>query len=111
MLPPVVNEGDFFPFKFWFNSSIQDGMYYRSELYYRLHTVDARLRARLYHYACKLSRQNAVVVTTSDNVYSLWLNLRSSSVTDISSDSRLLPLMDFFSEQPCPPHSQNGSTV
>jgi len=105
VLPPVVNEGDFFPFKFWFNSSIQDGMYYSSELYYRLHTVDARQRARLYHYACKLSRQNAVVVTASDSVCSLWLNLRSSSATDIPSDSRLLPLVDFFSEQPYSPHS------
>lgn len=99
MLPPVIHEGDFFPFKFWFNSSIQDGMYYRSELYYRLHTVDVGHRARLYHYACKLSRQSAVVVTTNDKACSLWLNLRSPSATAVSEDFPLLPLMDFFSEQ------------
>lgn len=87
MLPPVVNEGDFFPFKFWFNGSVQDGMYYRSELYYRLHTVDAEQRAGLYHYACKIPQDNAVVVTVTDKACSLWLNLRSSAATNLSGTS------------------------
>lgn len=103
MLPPVINEGDFFPFKFWFNSSIQDGMYYRSELYYRLHTVDVEQRAGLYLYACKLSQENTVVVTSTDKACSLWLNLRSSGATSFPNNSPLPPLADFFSKKIYPP--------
>lgn len=76
-LPPVILEGDFHPFKFWFKDSVQDGMNYRNELFYRLHTVELQKRAQLYHYACKLAQTDAVVVTASEKSYSIWVSLRS----------------------------------
>ncbi len=78
-LPPVVDEKQIFPFKFWFNNSVQAGMYYRSELFYRLHSADVAQRARLFQYACRLSQQDKVVVTLSENSCSVWVSLRSPS--------------------------------
>lgn len=93
MLPPVIDEGSSFPFKFWFKNSIQDGMYYRSELYYRLQTVDVQQRARLYHFACRIAQHEAVVVTTNQRSCSLWINLRSSLARD---DQAIAQLLDDF---------------
>ncbi|HIK55362.1 MAG TPA: hypothetical protein IGS37_09385 [Synechococcales cyanobacterium M55_K2018_004] len=83
MLPPVVDEGEIFPFKFWFNDSIQDGISYRSELYYRLRTVPYKQRARLYHFACKMAQRDRVLVTTSSTTCSLWMSLRSPSARSL----------------------------
>ncbi|HHP7244112.1 MAG TPA: hypothetical protein ACFE0H_05435 [Elainellaceae cyanobacterium] len=80
MLPPVIDEGIIFPFKFWFEQTIQDGMYYQNELFYRLHTVPAPLRARLYHYACKLAQQDTVIVSSSDSMCSVWVSLHSPNI-------------------------------
>lgn len=66
-------------------------MYYRNELFYRLHTVDIANRARLYHYACRLSQQSAVVVTASDERCSIWVSLRSPNVSTIDLDTRMPP--------------------
>ncbi|WP_205370370.1 MULTISPECIES: hypothetical protein [Thermoleptolyngbya] len=95
VLPPVIDEGNFFPFKFWFRDSIQDGMYYRSELYYRLQTVDAQQRSRLYHFACRLAQREAVVVTANQRSCSLWINLRSSLARD---DRAIAQLLDELAE-------------
>jgi hypothetical protein len=91
VLPPVVNEGSVFPFKFWFNHTVQDGMYYRNELFYRLHTVGIGTRAQLYHYACRLARRDNVVVTASERQCSIWVSLRSPSVTALTLRRQPLP--------------------
>ncbi|MBD1869793.1 hypothetical protein H6F88_28210 [Oculatella sp. FACHB-28] len=99
MLPPVLDEGAISPFKFWFNDKIQHGMYFRSELFYRLHTVGIEHRARLYHYACRLARHDAVIVTASDADCSVWVSLRSPSITALSLRSELFPpLIDVLQE-------------
>jgi len=79
VLPPVISERDIFPFKFWFDGHIQDGMYYRNELYYRLHTVGISQRSKLFHYACKLSRKTTLVLTTNLRECSIWVNLRGQT--------------------------------
>lgn len=95
MLPPVIDEGEFFPFKFWFQGSIQDGMYYRNELFYRLHTVDINHRARLYHYACRLSLRDEIVVTATDTTCSIWVSLRSPGASNLRpGDPFFPPLME-----------------
>lgn len=91
MLPPVVNEGDIFPFKFWFNNTVQDGMYHRNELFYRLHTVPLTSRAQLYHYACKLAQRDNVIVTAAPEQCSIWVSLRSPSVTALTLRRQPLP--------------------
>jgi hypothetical protein len=99
VLPPVIEEGNAFPFKFWFNNSIQDGMYYRNELFYRLHTIGLEHRARLYHYACKLAHHDTVIVTTTNDRCSIWVSLRSPSATALNMRNQPLPpFMDAFPE-------------
>lgn len=81
VLPPVIDEGKVFPFKFWFDDQVRDGMSYKNELYCRLGTVERVLRVQFYQYACKLSQQESVIVTTTGKTFSIWLSLRSSTVT------------------------------
>lgn len=91
MLPPVVDEGSFFPFKFWLKDKIHDGMYYRSELFYRLYTVDLAHRAKLYHHACKMSLQDDVVVTTTPQTCSIWISLRSPNASNLVPIDGMVP--------------------
>jgi hypothetical protein len=91
VLPPVIDENQTFPFKFWFEDTIQDGMYYQNELFYRLHTVDIKARARLYHYACKLAQKDFVVVTADHDRCSVWVSLRSPSVSALVLRQKPLP--------------------
>lgn len=100
VLPPVVNERDISPFKFWFNDNIQDGMYYRSELYYRRHAADIGHRAKIYHYACKLSHRMGVVVTTTSRQCSIWISLRAEKPKNLLSDRPLPSFEDFLLGQP-----------
>jgi hypothetical protein len=85
VLPLVLNEERIFSFKFWFNGSIQTGMHYRNELFCRLSTYNVQYRAQAYHLACKLARQNVLVVLTSANneTCSLWGSLRAPAVKDL----------------------------
>lgn len=91
VLPPLIDESSIFPFKFWFEHTIQDGMYYQNELFYRLHTVPTSIRARLYHYACKLARKDTVLVTNADSMCSIWVSLRSPSITATHLRNQELP--------------------
>ncbi|MDX2213208.1 MAG: hypothetical protein SFY66_07955 [Oculatellaceae cyanobacterium bins.114] len=91
MLPPVIDEEKLFPFKFWFNNSIQDGMFYRNELFYRLHSIDIRNRARLYHYACRIAQRDSVVVSATDVSCSIWVSLRSSHAQASTLHNHRLP--------------------
>jgi len=97
VLPQVVYEGDFFPFKFWLSGRIRDGMYYRNELYYRLHMVESQKRSRLYHYACKLSLTETVIVTTTPKNCSLWISLRSPKAIALNHQASVIPAI--------PPHT------
>jgi hypothetical protein len=91
VLPPVIEEGSAFPFKFWFDNGIQDGMYYRNDLFYRLYTVNLEHRARLYHHACRMAQSDLVVITATPKQCSIWVSLRSPSVTALSLRSQPLP--------------------
>ncbi|MGG6295957.1 hypothetical protein ACQ4M4_16330 [Leptolyngbya sp. AN02str] len=100
MLPLVIDEGSISPFKFWFEDSIQEGMYCRGELYYRLHSADLKLRARVYHYACKMAIRETVVVTATDMNCSIWVSLRSQSLKPIAQRYQPLPsFMEFISDR------------
>jgi len=91
VLPPVLEEGDYSTFKFWFENSIQDGMYYRNELFYRLHTAPSWSRARLFHYACRLAQHDHIVVTAAEETYSIWVSFRSPNLTASKLRKQLLP--------------------
>lgn len=78
-------------------------MYYRNELFYRLHTVDLGNRARLYHYACKLAQRDRVVVSASDHSCSIWMSLRSSEFNRITPGDRTFPA--YFESTPDDPSS------
>lgn len=81
MLPKVVTESQVQPFKFWFNDSLQDGVHYQDELYYRLRQTSITDRSRLYQLACKLVQHGAdVLLTATDEQCSLWANLRNQKV-------------------------------
>lgn len=109
VLPPVIDEGDISPFKFWFNNSIQDGMYYRHELYYRLHTADISKRAKVYHYACKMAQQSAIAVTASQQQCSIWVSLRGPGAKVISGYRLgLPPFRDFLADGHNSSESQAG---
>lgn len=85
MLPEIVNEAKIHSFKFWFSDRIQEGMNYRGELFYRLHTADASERAKVFQTACRLSQRGAsLVLTLSDEQCSLWGSLRSQSVAALA---------------------------
>ncbi|MBW4656172.1 MAG: hypothetical protein KME20_24495 [Kaiparowitsia implicata GSE-PSE-MK54-09C] len=100
MLPPVLDERDASPFKFWFDHSIQDGMYHRSELYYRLHSAGIALRARVYHYACKMVLHENVIVTIDAQSCSIWVSLRSETLKPIAARSTpLKSFQEFMAEQ------------
>lgn len=57
-------------------------MSYQNELFCRLQTFDIQQRAQVYHFACKLTRQNiALVITSSAKACSLWASLRDPLTT------------------------------
>jgi len=81
LLPKVVQEKQVQPFKFWFNDSLQDGVHFQNELYYRLRQMPGTERGPLYQVACKLAQNGAdVFLTVSDESCSLWANLRNQKV-------------------------------
>lgn len=78
---------------------MQDGMYYRNELFYRLYSIDLKHRARLYHYACKLAQKDVVVVTSTDVSCSIWISLRSASAIAQNPYEQKLPtFMEFLDD-------------
>lgn len=83
MLPPLLKEGDYRSFKFWFNHKVRDGIVYHNELFCRTHSVPVIDRSKLYREACKLAQNDEVIVTAANDRYSLWLSLRSSSLVHL----------------------------
>jgi hypothetical protein len=99
-----VHEGSFNPFKFWFNNSVQDGMYYQSELFCRLQSVPVRYRAQLYHYACRLAQKESIIVSAAPESYSIWIGLRSpDAIEHITGNCPLPAFLQFAHQQPMPP--------
>ncbi|HEY9643465.1 MAG TPA: hypothetical protein V6C57_23455 [Coleofasciculaceae cyanobacterium] len=89
-MPLVIKEENCHPFKFWFNSSVQDGMYYGNELFYRLHTANSSDRALLYFRGCKLAKANSpTIITVAANQCKLWVSLRSPELAASPDDFRL----------------------
>lgn len=85
MLPEIVDEAKIHSFKFWFGDRIQEGMNYRGELFYRLHTAEPAERTKLFQTACRLSQRGAsLVLTLSKEQCCLWGNLRSQSVAALA---------------------------
>ncbi|MBE7380837.1 MAG: hypothetical protein F6J95_005455 [Leptolyngbya sp. SIO1E4] len=90
MLPSVISESAVQPFKFWFNGTLQDGLHFHNELYYRLKEQPITARSKLYHLACKLSRRGADILLTVDKQQcSLWANLRNQRVAALTFSARL----------------------
>lgn len=81
MLPQVLPESQLHIFKFWFNGSVQDGLHYRNELFYRARTVNSSERTRLYQLACRLCDRNAdLVLSAIEDSCSLWISLRNQKL-------------------------------
>jgi len=90
LLPRVVTESQVQPFKFWFNDSLQDGVHFQNELYYRLRQTPIAERSRLYHLACKLVQNGAdVFLTAAADECSLWANLRNQKISASSVSEKL----------------------
>ncbi|NJN22542.1 MAG: hypothetical protein HC812_16910 [Leptolyngbya sp. RL_3_1] len=90
VLPQVILERQVQPFKFWFNNGLQDGIHYRTDLYYRLQMRQLEDKAKLYQLACRLSRRGADVVVTLDASHcSLWANLRNQKVAVLAFSNRV----------------------
>ncbi len=98
VLPRVVTESQVQPFKFWFNDSLQEGVHFQNELYYRLRKTPIAERSRVYHLACKLVQHGAdVFMTASAEECSIWANLRNQKMFAASMANLLsLPTADNF---------------
>lgn len=97
MLPKIVQEKQLQPFKFWFNDSLQDGVHFENELYYRLRQMPIAERSRLYHLGCKLTQNGAdVFLTASDAQCSLWASLRNQKAVanEVSAKLAILPTVE-----------------
>lgn len=97
MLPKVVQEKQLQPFKFWFNDSLQDGVHFENELYYRLRQTPIAERSRLYQIGCKLAQNGAdVFLTAADEQYSLWASLRNQKAvaSEVSAKLATLPTVE-----------------
>lgn len=93
MLPKIVPENQLQPFKFWFNDSLQDGVHFQNELYYRLRQMPIAERGRLYQLGCKLGQNGAdVFLTASDVQCSLWANLRNQKAVASGVSEKLATL-------------------
>ena len=102
MLPQVLREDRIRTFKFWFNDSIQDGLHFRNELFYRSRSVDLSARARLYQLATRLAEHNAyVLVTVTSDQCSLWISLRNQKQAASTFRRHLaLPTVESFFNAP-----------
>jgi len=96
VLPRVIHESTVQPFKFLFNGTLQEGIHFHNELYYRLKKQPLETRSRLYQLACRLAKQGADVLVTADSRQcSLWANLRNQRVTALIVSGHLsLPTVD-----------------
>ena len=80
MLPPVLVAGEYSSFNFWLEQDVQDGISYDGEMFCCLCILPIDYRAQLYHYACRLIKNDSVVITVSDSHCRLWVSLRSRNL-------------------------------
>mgnify|MGYP005854585733 CR=1 FL=1 len=90
VLPPILSEGNFRPFKFWFNDRLQDGLFYQNELFFRLQTLSVTYRATLYQHACQLAQRDSVIVTASPTEYTIWISLHSPRLSHFVQELEIL---------------------
>jgi hypothetical protein len=91
VLPFLIDERQIFTFKFWFNGKIQNGMYYRNELFCQLGTFSIQNRSRVYQLGCKLAQRDALsAITCSTNSCRLWGSLRADLVKQLLADPSTL---------------------
>lgn len=87
---PLLSESQISFFKFWFNGNVYDGLSYQGELFSRFHTFSLYQKPHVCRLGSNLAQEGIdVLVTLSENQYSLWTNLRikhSTSGADVSSD-------------------------
>lgn len=104
MLPHILSENRLRTFKFWFNGGVRDGLHYQNELYYRAKQVDTAQRSHLYRLACRLADQQAnIVLSATDQQYSLWVNLRNQKLAVMSlRQATQRPTDSLFSLLPLP---------
>ncbi len=77
MLPSVVDEKLVHRFNHW-NGRLQQGMYYRQELFTLLKTYPIADRLAAYAASCALTADGTMVcITASKAGYSVWVSLRS----------------------------------
>ena len=98
MLPRAVQESAVSPFKFWFHDSLQDGVHFHNELYYRLKQMPSSSRSNLYQLGCKLMQHGADIFLTVDaESCSLWANLRNQKLAvNTLADKVVLPSVDML---------------
>jgi len=98
LLPRVIQENTIQPFKFWLSGSLQDGVHFHNELYYRLKQAPADARGQLYQLGCRLVQHGAdVFLSVSDENCSLWANLRNQKVAASAiSDKLSLPTAEML---------------
>ncbi len=90
VLPQIVEEKTLTPFKFWFNGSLQEGVHFQNELYYRLKQEPIEGRSKLYQSACRFAQQGAVVLlTVNEQQCSLWASLRNQEVAALNLSQRV----------------------
>jgi hypothetical protein len=89
-LPLVIDEEQIFSFKFWFDGTIHQGMYYQNELYCRLQTFQINQRSQVYQLGCKLAAKDILVaLTCTETTCSLWGSLRADDIKNILSRKKL----------------------
>jgi hypothetical protein len=113
VLPILIDEHQVFTFKFWFNGKIQNGMYYRNELFCQLGTYTIQHRSRVYQLGCHLTQRDAFsAITCSATSCCLWGSLRSELVKQLLADPStpaLAALKRLANQDYCPDHEQNHS--
>lgn len=86
VLPKFIPEDQVFVFNFWFDNTMQQGMYFRNELYCRIGEFPVDQRVYVYRAGCKLSRRRmSVVLTNALDHCSLWVDLRTPLVRELLS--------------------------
>jgi hypothetical protein len=112
-LPLVIDEEQIFSFKFWFDGTIHEGMYYRNDLYCKLQTFDIQERPLVYQLGCKLAKKEALIALTfTPTTCSLWGSLRSVGIKNILIKQKTLnpPNLDpsIWSDAPTPDSEASG---
>ncbi|MDX2212339.1 MAG: hypothetical protein SFY66_03525 [Oculatellaceae cyanobacterium bins.114] len=83
-----------FPFKFWFNGQVRDGLRCQNNLFHLHHTFSLSQRDKAYELACELQCKGIkAAITCSGKEYRLWTDLQSStSLTSDRLDSESSPI-------------------